>query len=110
MQEIKFSYNPFNKEFIKSAYGFHASDLRGKDFKSYIRGAIIEGVLYLRAFYPFEPGNLEAESLQSLYNKSAKLLEQFRPELLKAIKKNIGANISSVVFNADKDLKGQGVN
>lgn len=105
--EIKFSYNPFTKEFIQSRFCLHASDLRGKTFKDYIRGVIFGKVLYLRAFYPFDPADLQGESLESLYSKSARLLKEYEPELLKAVRRYLKIKISRLVINADQDLKGK---
>lgn len=107
MNEIKFSYNPFTKEFIKSSFNFHCADLRGKNFKEFIRGCIIDNTLYLRAFYPYEQEDIKEFSLLQLYKVSDKILRQYIKDLIKVVKKELNIYIieSRIVFNADKDLK-----
>lgn len=107
-QDLKFNYNPFNKDFIKSGY-LHSLDLQGKVFKDYIRGIIINNVLYLRAYYPYNPDDISGFTLQELYFKSTKILDLYIKDLLKAIKKHYKIIPKTIIYNADKDLKIKGI-
>jgi hypothetical protein len=107
--ELKFSYNPFTKEFIKSAYNCHSADLQGKNFNEFIRGAIIKNKVYLRAYYPYCQDDIKDINLKELYEKSRKILLQFKKELLKTLEKNMNININEITYNADKDLLGLGI-
>ena len=61
MTEIRFSYNPFTKNYIESGCS-HAVALynkgKQKQFDEYIRGIILDDVLYLRTYYPFDLSSL----------------------------------------------------
>ena len=56
MAEIRFSYNPFTKEYIESDSS-HSITIHNKgktkQFDDYIRGIIVDNKLYLRLYYPF---------------------------------------------------------
>ena len=77
-EDLKFSYNPFNKDFIKSGY-IHSLNLQGKTYKEYIRGVIIGKALYLRAYYPYNSEDISGFSLSELYSKSRKILNLYTP-------------------------------
>jgi len=107
-QDIKFSYNPFSKEFITCGY-LHSLNLQGKNFKEFIRGAIVGNKLYLRAFYPYNQDDIAEFTLNQLYSKSEKILKLYVRDLLRAIKKQYKIIPKSIIYNADEDLKGNGV-
>jgi len=108
MIENKFSFNPFNGDFIKSGYN-HAFDLKNKIFKEYIRGCIIENNIFLRCYYPYDEGEIIAFTLPELYKKSKSIINQFLPELKKKIKSIYGIKSFKIVYNADKDLFNKGI-
>lgn len=106
MTEIRFSYNPFTKNYIESGCS-HAVALynkgKQKQFDEYIRGIILDDVLYLRTYYPFDLSSL---SLVELHQKSRQLLDQYLPEILKVI----SIEPKEIKFNVENDLlKGIGL-
>jgi hypothetical protein len=105
MTEIRFSYEPFKKEFLHCPTS-HATALynigKQKDFDQYIRGIIQDNVLYLRTFYPFD--DIEDLSGVELRQKSRTLLEQYQEAVLKVIGKEYNTTIKEISFNAENDL------
>jgi len=106
MAGVRFSYNPFTKDYIESGCS-HAIALynRGKQkqFDEYIRGIILDDVLYLRTYYPFE--NLAELSKVELHQKSRELLEQYKDDILARVDK-----VKKVCYNVENDLlKGIGL-
>jgi hypothetical protein len=106
MTNLKVAYNPFNKTFIECC-GTHAESLPTASFYDYIRGAIIEGELFLRCFYPFE--DLPDIDLLTLYRRSEKYCKEHVQALNIEILNRYNISISAVHYNADKDLKTVGV-
>jgi len=106
--DLKFSYNPFNKEFIP-CNSLHSLALRDKCFKDYIRGVIIGRALYLRAYYPFNHSDISGFTLNELYAKSSKILKLYIKELLRVIKKQYNIIPNKIIYNADKDLNFRGI-
>ena len=103
MSEIRFSYNPFTKDYIESDSS-HAVAIankgKTKEYDEYIRGIILDGVLYLRLYYPFD--DLSELSLVELKQKSRALLEFHRVDVLKQLDKDI--NIKEIKYNVENDL------
>jgi hypothetical protein len=108
IKDLKFSYNPFNEDFIKSGY-IHSLDLRGKCFREYIRGVIKGNKLYLRAYYPYNPDDISGFTLNELYSKSRKILELYIRDLSGLIKWEYKIIIKDIIYNADKDLYNKGI-
>lgn len=111
MTEKRFSYNPFTKDFIESDYS-HAIAIANKGkqklFDEYIRGIILDGVLYLRLYYPFI--DLSDLSLIDLKQRSRELLEYNKNSILSIIKKEYNFVPNEIKFNVENDLlKGVGL-
>jgi hypothetical protein len=105
--EIRFSFNPFNNDFLFDNSNLsHAEKLykegKQKNFYEYIRGIIIDNNLYLRLYYPFN--DIENLSITELKQKSFSLLKDNKKEILKQVKKHFKIDILEIVFNADNDL------
>ena len=100
MSELRFSYNPFTNDYIESDSS-HAIAIynkgKQKQFDEYIRGIILNDVLYLRTYYPFD--NLSELTLVELHQKSRELLEDSLDEVLAKC-----GEVNEVVFNAENDL------
>jgi len=105
MSEIRFSYEPFKKDFIKCSTT-HSLALynkgKQKEFDQYIRGIIVGTKLYLRTYYPFK--DIDALKLYQLHQKSRTILEQFKGDILEAVKKEYGIKVSVIKYNAENDL------
>ena len=102
MTEIRFSYNPFTKDFIESSCSHSVAIYnkgKQKEFDQYIRGIILDNVLYLRLFYPFN--DIDELDLIELKQKSRELLESFEDDLLSEVR---GTRISEIKYNVDNDL------
>jgi len=111
MSEIRFSYNPFTKDFVHCTQS-HSIALynigKQKQFDEYIRGIIVGKKLYLRLYYPFE--DLPELTLNDLRQKSRTLLEQYKGEVLKAIKNEYAFSPNAIHYNVENDLlKGIGL-
>jgi len=111
MTEIRFSYEPFKKEFIGDGSS-HTTAIynkgKQKDFDQYIRGIIIGKKLYLRLYYPFD--DIEKLKLYQLKQRSRTILEQFKGDVLKVLEKELDFKPSVIQFNVDNDLlKGIGL-
>lgn len=102
MTEIRFSYNPFTKDYIEGGVS-HSADIynRGKtkEFDQYIRGIILDNVLYLRLFYPFN--DIDELDLIELKQKSRELLESFKDDLVSQLR---GTRIAEIRYNVENDL------
>lgn len=109
MSEIRFSYNPFTKNYIESDSSHSIAIYnkgKQKQFDEYIRGIVLDDVLYLRTYYPFD--NLSDLSLTELKQKSRKLLEQYKKEIITEVIPHI--YIKEIIFNVENDLlKGIGL-
>ena len=105
MTEIRFSYNPFTKDFIESTV-CHAIAIankgKTKSFDEYIRGIIIDDVLYLRTYFPFPISH--GISVIELRQKSRELLESFRAEILGVLSYQYKYVTTDIVYNAENDL------
>ena len=102
MTEKRFSYNPFTKDYIEGGL-VHSLEIynRGKqkEFDQYIRGIILDNVLYLRTFYPFS--DIDELDLIQLRQKSRELLESFEEQLISQLR---GTRISEIKYNVENDL------
>lgn len=105
MTEIRFSYNPFTKDFIKSN-GSHsiaiANKGKQKEFDEYIRGIILDDVLYLRLYYPFN--DLSELSLIELKQKSRELLDYYCFDILAVLWAYNEFRPREIKFNVENDL------
>jgi hypothetical protein len=103
--EIRFSYNPFENDFIECDTS-HTLALynkgKQKQFDEYIRGIIHNGVLYLRTYYPFTVDNYEPQP--NLKEKSRELLEYYLEAILKLIKNKYGIVPNEIKYNVVNDL------
>ena len=108
MTEIRFSYNPFTKDFIESNTSHSIAIYnkgKQKQFDEYIRGIVFNDTLYLRLYYPFD--DLSELSLVELKQKSRALLEQYKKEVLNKLGNTL---IVGIQFNVENDLlKGIGL-
>jgi len=105
MSEIRFSYNPFTKDYIESDCSHSIAILnkgKQKQFDEYIRGIIFENKLYLRLYYPFD--DLSELSLVQLKQKSRELLDKYKKELLQVLQKNKVGGLTEIKFNVENDL------
>lgn len=105
MTEIRFSYNPFTKDFIESSSSHSiaiANKGKQKEFDEYIRGIILDDVLYLRLYYPFD--DLSKLSLIELKQRSRKLLESFIGDLLGVISYEYRFVTTDIRYNVENDL------
>lgn len=111
MTEIRFSYNPFTNDFIASDSSHSiaiANKGKQKLFDEYIRGIILDDVLYLRLYYPFI--DLSDLSLIDLKQRSRQLLEYNRSKIKLLILKEYKIEIKEIKFNVENDLlKGIGL-
>ncbi len=105
MQEVRTCYNPFSKHYM-SGMQSHTLQIynKGKQkiFDEYIRGIILENVLYLRLYNPFNDADILSKN--ELYQSSYTLLNDNKKAILKAIRKNDNINIKDVKFNYSNDL------
>ena len=108
MSEYRFSYNPFTKDLIVSDTSHSLAIYnkgKQKKFDEYIRGIILDDVLYLRTYYPF-PLNYGI-AVTELNQKSRELLETYKDIILEQVKE---FKIKEIKFNVDNDLlKGVGL-
>lgn len=111
MSEIRFSYNPFTKDFIESSCSHSVAIYnkgKQKQFDEYIRGIIVKKKLYLRMYYPFN--DLGELSLIKLKQHSLSLSNQYLPKLLKALESNLKIVPTDIRYNVENDLlKGIGL-
>jgi hypothetical protein len=105
MSEYRVSYNPYTKEYL-SGYTSHSIQLynrgRQSSFDDYIRGIILDDVLYLRIYYPFE--DLDTLTSDKIYSASLTLLKANIKAILEVIKNKDNITITSINYNVDNDL------
>ena len=103
--EIRFSYNPDHNDFIDCPT-CHSTALynkgKQKDFDKYIRGILLDGILYLRLFYPYD--NIEELNIVQLQKHSRELLSFYLRDILKKIKEHYEIIPEKIVYNAVNDL------
>jgi hypothetical protein len=105
MSEIRFSYNPFTKDFIESDSS-HAIAIankgKTKQYDEYIRGIIKGNDLYLRTYYPFD--DLADLNLVQLKQKSYQLLLMNKSYITDLIKEKYGIDLDTYQVNIENDL------
>lgn len=111
MTEIRFSYNPFTKDYIESGVD-HATAIankgKTKEFDEYIRGILVGDVVYLRLYYPFN--DLSELSLVDLKQKSYALLLMNKHTIIDLVKAKFDIDVDNIQFNVENDLlKGIGL-
>lgn len=109
MTEKRFNYEPFNKVFIDCDNQSHSITLhnkgKAKEFDNYIRGIIQNDIVYLRVYYPF--ADISELSYNELIKKSSILLNEYKADILKAVKKHYSLKPKDVILNVTNDsLKG----
>jgi hypothetical protein len=105
MSEYRIAYNPYNKDYI-SGNQSHSLQLynrgRQSSFDEYIRGIILDDVLYLRLYYPYE--DIDTLTRDKLYQASLALLKANTKAILEVIKDKDNITIKSIKYNVDNDL------
>ena len=105
MTEIRFSYNPFTKDYIESGVD-HATAIankgKTKEFDEYIRGILVGDVVYLRLYYPFP--DLSELSLVDLKQKSYELLLMNKHTIIDLVKSKFDIDVENIQFNVENDL------
>ena len=105
MIEYRILYNPYTRDYI-SGNQSHSIQLYNKgkqsQFDDYIRGIILDNVLYLRVYYPFK--DLQDRELQFILLASKKLLQENIKGILQAIKNKENIIINKIEYNATNDL------
>ena len=105
MNEYRISYNPYTNEYI-SGQASHAIQLYNKGrqaaYDDFIRGIILDDVLYLRVYYPFK--DLENLTSDKLYRASLALLQANTKAILEVIKDKENITIKDIRYNVDNDL------
>jgi len=106
MSEKRFSYNPFTLDYIGGENTCHAVSLWNKGqelhFDEYIRGIILDDILYLRLYYPFK--DLENKTLSELNKTSLILLKDNIKTILQHIKQDYNIPIAEIKYNVTNDL------
>jgi hypothetical protein len=105
MSEYRISYNPYTKDYISGCQS-HSIQLynQGKQacFDDYIRGIILDNVLYLRVYYPFS--NIDTLTSDKLYKASYKLLKDNIRDILQVIKDKENIIIHKIEYNVTNDI------
>ena len=105
MSEYRISYNPYTKDYISGRQS-HSIQLynQGKQacFDDYIRGIILDDVLYLRVYYPYN--NIDTLTSDKLYQASYKLLKDNTRDILQAIKDKENITIKCIQYNVTNDI------
>jgi hypothetical protein len=105
MSEYRVSYNPYTKDYISGQQG-HVEQIynrgRQKVFDDYIRGIILDDVLYLRIYYPYN--NIDELTRDKLYQASYTLLKDNTRDILALIKDKENITINDVKYNVTNDL------
>jgi len=105
MIEYKILYNPYTRDYI-SGNQSHSLQLynQGKQacFDDYIRGIILDDVLYLRVYYPFK--DLQDKDLEYILLASKKLLKDNTRAILALIKHKENIPINKIEYNVTNDL------
>lgn len=100
MFEKRFSYEPFKNQFLECGVS-HTGKTPVKTYDQYIRGILSNGTLYLRVYYPFD--NLSELTYDNLMRKSHLLLNQYKADVLKEVKKHYGLTPDNVILNVTND-------
>ena len=104
--EKRFCYNPFNDNEFLNCNTSHSIALynagKQKKYNDYIRGIILNDVLYLRLYYPFQ--DIDILTNKEINQASYKLLKYNEAEILKHIKKHYKININEIKYNVINDL------
>jgi len=101
MSEIRFSYNPFTKDYIESGVSHSIAIYnkgKQKQFDEYIRGIILDDTLYLRLYYPFE--DITEQTITEVKQKSYALLGDFLPQILTKLE----LSFKEIHYNVENDL------
>lgn len=102
---IRVSYNPNTKIFISGGLS-HADDIRQADsvlsFDDYIRGIIIDNILYLRTYYPYQ--NINEKTCNEIKAISFDLLYDIKDIIQAKIFAVLNIKTASIIYNADNDL------
>ena len=105
MNEYKILYNPYTKDYISGSQS-HSIQLynQGKQacFDDYIRGIILDDVLYLRIYYPYE--DIQDRAYQDILLASNKLLKDNTRAILALIKRKENITINKIEYNVTNDL------
>ena len=105
MQEYRVCYNPFSKHYVSGSQS-HTLQIyntgKQKIFDEYIRGIILDNVLYLRLYYPFK--DIAEITKDKLYQASYILLNEYKQTIINAINQNDNVIIKDVKFNYTNDL------
>ena len=105
MTEYRINYNPFTNDYT-SGYDSHTIQLynkgKQKSFNDYIRGIILDNVLYLRIYYPYN--DIDTITKDKLYQSSFTLCNEYKKTILSCIKKHDNLIINNVKFNYTNDL------
>ena len=105
MSEYRISYNPYTKDYISGGQS-HSIQLynkgKQKAFDEYIRGIILDDVLYLRVYYPYN--NLDELTRDKLYQASYILLKDNTRDIIALIKDKENITIKDILYNVDNDL------
>ena len=105
MSEYRISYNPFTGDYISGSQS-HSIQLynrgRQSQFDDYIRGIILDNVLYLRVYYPFS--DLQDREYQDILSASNKLLQDNTSAILALIKDKENITIKDIRYNVTNDI------
>jgi len=105
MNEYRVSYNPYTKDYI-SGNQSHSIQLYNKgrqsSFDEYIRGIILDDVLYLRLYYPYK--DIDTLTRDKLYQASFTLLKANTKAILEVIENKENITIKDIRYNVDNDL------
>ena len=103
--ELRINYNPFKKHYI-SGNESHTIQIynkgKQKEFEEYIRGIILDNILYLRIYYPYN--DIEELTKDKLYQASFTLCNEYKKTILSCIKKHDNLIINDIKFNYTNDL------
>lgn len=105
MSEYRINYNPYTQDYISGSQ-LHSIQIYNKgkqsQFYEYIRGIIIDNILYLRIYYPYN--DIDELNKNKLYQASFTLCNQYLKTILSCIKKHDNLIIKDVKFNYTNDL------
>jgi hypothetical protein len=103
--DIRSAYNPFTDHYLHGSSS-HAELIynkgKQKTYDQYIRCIIINNILYLRTYYPFD--NLSELTLTELNQVSYSLLQLYIKAIKKYIYRHHNIVIENIIYNADNDL------
>lgn len=105
MNEYRISYNPYTKDYISGCQS-HSIQLYNKgrqaQFDQYIRCIILDNVLYLRTYYPYD--NIDTLTRDNLYKASLTLLKDNTKDILTILKYKDNITITKIKYNVNNDL------